>query len=186
MSTTYKSTVNPILESSGARNVNYDSTNMVLPIKNRVLAGTPVRVTDNAGTTESYMYKSGKVSEAVTAGTAVKLYKDHSFGVGDVIYDAATAVNITAIDTSNETYDLVTVDAAVTFTLDEVIYSIESGDINALSGIGIVTADVVWEDDETPNAFAVTFNATLDSNRMPNYWGAAIETGNITSVPAIV
>jgi len=172
--TTYKSYPNCIIDHSNPRTLNLDGS-FILPAQLVVKKGTIIYEASDV------MYKSGKVYEAVTADTTVKLYKDHSFGVGDDMYDGATGVTITAIDTSNDSYDSVTVDAAVTFTLAEVIYSTNAGAVSS-SGLSVVVEDVVYETTSDVVAVAVADQAVLNLDQMPNYWGAAIAASDIKTV----
>ena len=63
-----------------------------------------------------HVVKLGKVTAAVSAAeTAIKVAKYHNFKVGDIILAKTgdKAVAITAIDTSNKTYDTLTIGSAL-------------------------------------------------------------------------
>lgn len=157
--TTFKNYPNPIEWKANVRT--HTITTEILPIKGVVKAGTVIVPAT------PLIYKSGKVYEAVTAGTTVKMYKEHSFGVGDAFYDGATGRTISAIDESNADYDSFTVSDVVTLTLDEVVYNTNAG-AQATTGIVIVTDTTYFESDDTVH-LNVTDGAILNSDKLQNY-----------------
>jgi len=174
--TTYKNYPNPIIEKSPPRSLTLASATYTLPVQNNIQRGTLMLLTSGSET----IYKSGKVYEAVTAGTTIKMYKNHSFGVGDDLYDGATGVSITAIDTTNDAYDSLTVDSAVTLTLNEVVYSTNAGAVGS-ADLAVVAETVVWETGDTPDV-AISDKAVLELTKMPCFWAASVEASNIKTV----
>lgn len=80
--------------------------------------GVPVQATTTENTYT--LVKGLKVYEALTAGTALKVYKENLLGVGDVIVIDTVNITVNAIDYSNDAYDLVTLSANVTVLAGEV------------------------------------------------------------------
>ncbi len=158
---TYKNYPNPVLFKANVRPLPLINSEK-LPIKNVIKAGTLI----NTGT--PLIQKYGKVYEAVTAGVTVKMYKEHSFGVGDTIYDGATARIVTAIVETNDDYDTFTVDGVVTFTVNEVVNNGLTVDASTVCVVQTVTFDD--GDDVTVN---VTDLVVLSKAKMPNYYNAA-------------
>lgn len=171
--TEYTSYPNPLVDHSAPRTVNLDGS-FILPSQLNIKKGTVIYEGGDV------MYKSGKVYLAVTAGTTIRLYKNHSFGVGDSMFDGATERTIASIDTSNDLYDSVVVDDVVTYTLNEVIYSTNAGAVNT-TDLAVVTSDVVYEAGDVV-AVAVADQAILKLAQMPYFWGAAIATDQIKTV----
>jgi len=172
--TEYTSYPSPLIDHSASRTLNLDGS-FILPAQLNVKKGTVIYEGGDA------MYKSGKVYLAVTAGTTVQLYKDHSFGVGDPMFDGATERTIASIDTSNELYDSIVVDDVLTYTLNEVIYSTNAGAVNT-TGLSVVTSDVIFENASSVVAVAVCDQAILNLDQMPYFWGAAIATDQIKTL----
>jgi len=174
--TDYKNYPNPILEKSPPRSFTITHADMKIPVALVVKKGTVLSPGGNI------LYKSGKVFEAVTGGVAVKMYKDHSFGIGDNFFDGATGRTISAIDTeSSEDYDTLTVNDVVTLLINEVVYSTSSGAV-ASTGLAVVAEDVVYKKITDTVSLAITDKALLELAKMPNFWAAAIETSDIKTV----
>ena len=170
MSTTYKNYPDPIIWRSNVRPFTLTS-GMVEPAQLKLLKGTILSPGSDI------MYKSGKAYAAVTADVTINLFKDHSFGVGDALFDGSTELEITAIDTTTSAlYDIVTVDANATLTANEVVYSTASGAV-AASGLAVIAEDVTFE---TGDVIHVTIadKVVMDLSRMPNYWALAL-TGDL-------
>lgn len=72
--------------------------------------GAPLSLPDSNGKTHVVKYALVKTTAAVNA-TEISVYKDHNFKVGDIVFAAerGNAYAITAIDTSNSGYDVITV-----------------------------------------------------------------------------
>lgn len=170
MNTTYKSYPNPVIEKSPSRTITLDGS-FILPVQLNVQAGMLMVPGSDI------MYKSGKAQAASTGIVTLDLYKNHSFGVGDTLYDGATSRTITAIDTTADDHDTVTLDGVVTITLDEVVYSTDSGAV-ASSGLAVVTSDITFESGDTPSV-AVADKAVLDLSKMPYFWAAAVEASDM-------
>ncbi len=171
--TTYKNYPDPLIFKGAVRTITLTSS-PVQPDNGRILKGTIV-VNDG-----SVVYKSGKAYAALSAGTSLKLYKDHSFGVGDHLFDGSTDLTISAIDSSNDDYDTLTLSGNATLTKEEVVYSTNAGAV-ASTGLGVVTESVVFESGD--NIYlSITDVATLDISKMPNYWAAAVAADNIKTV----
>ena len=82
--------------------------------------GAPCQLTASK-TNEYALIKGVKVYETATDSTTVKVSKDNLIGVGDSInWEAAEAGAVTSIDYSNDDYDILTLDTAVTATLNTV------------------------------------------------------------------
>lgn len=103
---------------------------------------------------------------AGSTGTAQKVYKEHSYYVG-ATYNGET---VTAIDQTNEDYDVFTVASMTTLT-NTVYYS----DTNADGAVVIVGQDGA---NLSINAFSV-----LDSRKMPNYWRMYIDSPHVVMLP---
>ena len=170
--TTYKNYPNPILWAQGFKSVTIDTAQAKLPASLVLKRGMFCSFReDGSGDQYLVLYKSGKVYEAVSGGTTVKLYKDHSFGVGDTIYDGSTAVTISTITTTNASYDSVVVSSAVTFTLNEVIYNIEDPTFSEIGEpVHIIAEQVDFKDTDTYVNVAIAVFAALDVYKLPNYW----------------
>ena len=164
---------NPLLWKANARAFTATHADIKMPAQLIIKAGTVLSPGGNV------MYKSGKVQAAITAGTALKLEKDHSFGVGDKIY-SGTLINIDAIDTSNDDYDLLTMAGAVTFTLAGVVFSTNAGAV-ATSGLSVVVETVIFTNSTDVKNLVIADKAILSISEMPNYWDAAI-TGDLKTV----
>ena len=170
--TNYKNYANPILFAKGLKTVAINTTYAKLPANLMIKKGTYCSLLeDGSGNEYLLLHKSAKVYEAVTADTALKVYKEHSFGVGDTIYDGSTAVTVNAIDTDTyDDYDLITTSANVTFLVNEIIYNLEDPSFKLLSSpINFVAEDVIFETGDTVNV-VVSAMGVLDVWRLPNYW----------------
>lgn len=169
--TNYNNYPDPLIHKGNVRTIVNSATR---PISGMILKGTVV-VNDG-----SVIYKSGKAYAANAGTTSQKLYKDHSFAVGDDFYDGATGLTISAIDDSNDDYDTLTLSGAATISLNEVVYSTNAGAV-ASSGLGVVAESVTFDTSETIY-LSITDVATLDINKMPCYWAAAINANMIKTV----
>lgn len=168
--TKYSLQPDPVLYAQGFMSASLDSA-IILPKSGVISKGMFAALTNGEVVA---LYKSGKVVTGVSGLTSFTMYKDHSFGVGDTVYDGATARGITIIDrTSSDDYDTITVDGAVTFTTGESVYSIQSGDITAVTGLVIIADYKEYDADNSTYAdvsVTVAGIAELNGNRLPNYW----------------
>lgn len=172
----HKNYPNPLIWNANARTFTITHADMKIPVALVIKKGTILSPGGNI------LYKSGKVYEAVTAGTAIKMLKDHSFGIGDAYFAGATGRTISAIDTtSSDLYDTFTVDGVVTLLINEVVYSTASGAV-ASTGLAVIAEDVVYKKTSDTVSLAIADIAILDLAKMPNFWAAAIEASMIKAV----
>ena len=166
---------NPILDNSATRPFTITHADMKIPVGLVIKKGTVLSPLGNI------LYKAGKVYEAIIAGLVPKLYKHHSFGIGDNFFDGAQVRVITAIDTTNDNYDIITVDGVVTISLNEVVYSTASGAV-ASTGLAVTTEEVIYEKTSDTIHLTIADKAVLMLDKMPNFWAASIEASSIKTV----
>lgn len=122
-----------------------------IPVGNKVRRGTLLEVNF-----EELSAAVIKVATVLSGGTtkAPRIGKGHHFAVGDVVAkvgDGTKSPTITAIDTSNSDYDIITLTAAITGLAENDVI-IESTEYQAASGEGAdATAEVLAEPKYTPN-----------------------------------
>lgn len=132
-------------------------------------------VVDNSGTLE--ILQSGACQTAAAAvDTSIKLYKKHHYKVGD---DIKSGIAITAIDTSNDDYDLLSLDAAigVIVALDEAV--VTDGD----QAIGIVIGSKVIRENDTVDV-GVMYRGEMNEAVVTPY--APINAAVKTALPHVV
>ena len=76
--------------------------------------------------------KAARLVEAITAeSTSMTVAKDSGFAVGDVVASGAVGVAITAIDSSHDDYDILTVTLGVALAAGAVVYEAAAASANA-------------------------------------------------------
>ncbi len=131
------------------------------------------------------------VVHADTATTEIPVKKGHSLAVGDILSSGAEggeAYAITAIDSSNEDYDLVTVGTALgSLTAGDILWlsSAEGG----TSGAYAVTPNAVLKNGFKPDendAVSVVLRGTVYERRLPGIPGGGVPAAKKTALKHII
>lgn len=155
---------NPFIFKGNVRTMPMNNISGEIPVNRVIPAGTMI----SAPSEDATILKTGMVYEAVT-GTNVKVYKDHSFGIGDSL----SGNTITGIDTSNDLYDVLTLTSSATFTLNQRLVSFN---FDTASQFSVVAETVeVEEGVESFQSLSLPVSdiAILDKAKLPNYSAAS-------------
>jgi hypothetical protein len=158
----------------------------VLTADETISAGQPVGFDES--TRKAKVVKVAQVYEnATNSATTIKVYKNHHFKVGDYIAKTAggAAYAITAIDSSNASYDVLTVGTTlgVALTADtDVLF--ESSATGASAAAYKVTANGLLYNDTivaTGASVSVVLRGTVYARRVP-----AVPAAVKTAIPQII
>lgn len=145
-----------------------DST---LTAGNTVKAGQPLGFDES--TRKAKVVKLAKVYEnAISSATAIKVYKGHHFKVGDYIAKTAgsAAYAITVIDTSNASYDTLTVGTTlgVALTADTDVLFQSSATGASAAAYSVTAKGLLYEDTvvEAGAAVGVVLRGTVYERRV--------------------
>lgn len=143
----------------------------VLPAGNTVKAGTPISI--NEATRKAKVSKVAEVyANASNSATSFQVKKTHQFKVGDYIAKAVggAAYAITAIDTSNASYDTVTVGTTLGVALTAGDALFQSSATGASAAVVANTPNgLLYEDTDVSNgaSVSVVLRGTVYDRRIP-------------------
>lgn len=158
-----------------------------LPISGKILKNSFGRLVKDAENWEFIpVLKSFKVYENVAAGTALKVYKNHNYGINDTFYQGAVQFTVTAIDVTQDDYDVFTV-ASITATAEDILVMEENPATVYANSMDIVAvAEEVNFGDKIEAFIYPIANQVFDRYYLPFFLGDladAIQIGSVMILP---